>query len=96
MKRTVVIAVIAAVVLGTVGIVSVSASQVWPGSESARQDEGGAWLGVFVFDGEAGVTVDWVVPGSPADEAGLRSGDVIVAVDEVEMETAEMLVDTIA
>jgi serine protease Do len=51
------------------------------------------WLGVTIqqvdealasglgFDGDSGALIASVVPGSPADEAGLRPGDVIVGID---------------
>lgn len=40
-----------------------------------------ALLGVVVMDAEDGALVSAVTPGGPADEAGIRSGDVIVAID---------------
>jgi S1-C subfamily serine protease len=39
--------------------------------------------------GTAGVLIEGVTPGGPADEAGLRSGDVIVAVNGTELGTGE-------
>ncbi len=54
--------------------------------------EGGAvshlWLGVSVHRGDAGLVVDYVLPGGPADLAGVAAGDVLVrfgdyAVDDI-------------
>jgi len=42
---------------------------------------GGAWLGIEMGSGGASVPVDHVVRGSPADKAGMQSGDVLVSVD---------------
>ncbi|MSP81541.1 MAG: Do family serine endopeptidase [Alphaproteobacteria bacterium] len=44
-------------------------------------------------DGEGGVLVSDVVPGSPAARAGLRPGDVIVAVNREPVATPEALLD---
>ncbi len=41
----------------------------------------GAEVGVFVRDDAAGVTVDEVRPDSPAERAGLKASDVVVAFD---------------
>lgn len=43
----------------------------------AEAPKGGAWLGVALENGDDGVTVGNVAEGSPADKAGLKSGDVI-------------------
>ena len=43
---------------------------------------GRAHLGVYVRQLEEGAEVRQVVPGSPASEAGLREGDLILAVDD--------------
>lgn len=40
-----------------------------------------ALLGIVVMDSEDGALVSAVSPGGPADEAGVRTGDVIVAID---------------
>ena len=65
------------------------------------------WLGVSVQDitqelGEAmglatdsGALISDVVPDGPADQAGLRTRDVIVQLDEVRIENAEDLVETL-
>lgn len=42
---------------------------------------GAPWLGVVITHGADGARVLQVVPGSPAEEAGLRSGDRITAVN---------------
>ena len=42
-------------------------------------------------DQEQGVVVAGVAPGSPAEEAGLRRGDVIVEVDRKPIETTAQL-----
>ena len=54
------------------------------------------WLGVSIADTPDGVSIVEIVSGSPADDAGLRVGDVITAVDSVDVETADALVDLIA
>jgi serine protease Do len=43
-----------------------------------------------------GVVVDEVVPGGPADKAGLRRGDVIVQVEDLPVRTGDELVNKIA
>lgn len=62
-----------------------------PGEEHPEEDVEDAWLGVFTqplsddmaeywdLPAEGGVVVSTVVPGSPAEQAGLRMGDVIVS-----------------
>lgn len=47
-------------------------------------DAGGprrAWVGFFPLPGEGGVTVSGVVAGSPAERAGVKSGDLLLSVD---------------
>jgi serine protease DegQ len=65
------------------------------------------WLGVsyttltpeiaqqFGIDAESGVVVESVEPGGPADKAGLRPGDVIVAVEGKALENPEQLLGAI-
>ena len=55
-------------------------------------------LGVGVesaTDGGRGVRVVRVVPGSPAEDAGLETGDIITKVDDTEIGDASELVRTI-
>ncbi len=52
-----------------------------------------AWLGVRASNmaDSAGVRIDWMAAGSPADEAGVHVGDRIVKVDDDELaDTAEL------
>jgi putative serine protease PepD len=51
-----------------------------------------AWLGVSIGSDARGAVLAAVVPGSPADEAGLEPGDVIVSLDGEEIASAEDLV----
>ena len=65
-----------------------------PGEENLAEGEEDAWLGVFTqpltddlaqywgLPEDGGVVVSTVVPDSPAADAGIRSGDVIVAFDD--------------
>ncbi len=45
---------------------------------------------------EPGVRIARVVPGSPADRAGLRRGDVLLAVDNKQLSTADCLAEALA
>lgn len=55
-----------------------------------------AYLGVAIESAERGVRLAEVRPDSPASEAGLRSGDVVTAVDGKRVSSAEDLRGTIA
>jgi len=41
-----------------------------------------AWLGVFCYSMSGHVVVAGVLPGSPAERAGLRAGDVVFSIDD--------------
>ncbi len=84
-----------ALVVSGFGVLTAQAAQDGTTAALPAQENGGAWLGVMVHDGPRGVVITNVMPDSPADEAGLRRGDVIVSVDETAIESAEQLVDVI-
>jgi S1-C subfamily serine protease len=56
---------------------------------------GRGYLGVSVADASPGATITAVVPSSPADRAGLQTGDVIVAINGQDIGDASDLVDTV-
>lgn len=91
-KRILIVSLVGVLAIGGLGVL---AARALPATIALAQGEGKAWLGVSVADTDDGVTVRTVVPGSPADDAGLRPGDVIQAVDGVTIETAAQLVDVI-
>ena len=83
-KRWVVVALVVVLALSGLSVIAARA-----------QDVKQAWLGVSVVDGDGGAEVRDVASGSPADDAGLRVGDVIKAVGDTQIETAQQLVDAI-
>lgn len=81
-------------------------AETYRAGSSAVAVTGGAWLGVAVFevtDGVEhegfempdGVMVTRIMPGSPAQGAGLEPGDVIVAVDGEAVKSADKFVSVI-
>jgi len=48
-----------------------------------------AMLGITIDDAEEGVAVEGVTPGGPADESGIETGDVIIAMDGAELTGSE-------
>ena len=95
-KRLLSLGIALVLVLSGLGLGIVRADDETPGANSAIQAERPAWLGVSIADSDDGVVVREVVPGSPADEAGIRVGDVITAVDGTAVDSAQALVDLIA
>ena len=64
------------------------------GVQATEKEAKGPWLGIVAADppeGVKGVVVDQVLPGSPAEEAGLDSGDIITAVDGRAVESPDAL-----
>ena len=84
-QRTLVIAILAALVLSSVGLAMTQ----------AQEDEATAWLGVGVNDSDDGVLVAQVGDDSPAAEAEIMTGDIITAVDDTSVTTAEELIDVV-
>jgi serine protease Do len=56
--------------------------EITQGNIPPIEDEESPWLGIGVSEDEEGVIVERIDPGSPADEAGLRRGDVIKKIGE--------------
>ncbi len=54
-----------------------------------------AWLGVMLSNNEDGVTIDQIVPGSPASDSELEEGDTLVKVKGSEIEDAESFISKI-
>jgi len=57
--------------------------------------EGRAWIGVSIADGENGVTVQEVMPNSPAASAGIQADDVIMELEGASLATAQELIDAL-
>jgi len=58
--------------------------------------QGQGFLGVAVVETPDGVEVAEVFAGSPANEAGVQAGDIILAVDDVAISTVAELIDVVA
>jgi S1-C subfamily serine protease len=95
LKRSVIAALVIAMTLAGLGVTSASASTDAPDQLLRQQAAEAAWLGVNITDTDDGVMITQVVPDSPADEAGLQRGDIVTAVDETEIDTADLLIETI-
>ena len=53
------------------------------------------WLGILLFAVDEGVFIAEVVPAGPADDAGLKAEDIIIALDDEKISTAEDLTQAI-
>jgi membrane-associated protease RseP (regulator of RpoE activity) len=85
-------------------VVSVGLAAAGP---ARAQSSGTTWLGVYTqtlsdqlrrgldYSGDNGVLVNRVVPGSPADEAGVRNGDVIVSVNSRSVDSPDALAEIV-
>jgi S1-C subfamily serine protease len=94
-KRTWIVVAVLVVGLSSLSVLSVSAANQSADHEARAQQTGGAWLGVGVETTDDGVLIRQVAPSSPAEDAGLREGDVITAIDGSEITTVEALIDAI-
>lgn len=66
------------------------------GFNVSKKEEPSAALGVAVTDGINGAKIEEVVPGSPADKAGLRKGDLLTNVDKQKVTSASSLTEIIS
>ncbi|MCB0651774.1 MAG: PDZ domain-containing protein [Saprospiraceae bacterium] len=70
--------------------VNLSESTTWQTKRNPCKVFIGVQLGGHNFAGR-GVNIDGIIPGWPAEKAGLRAGDVIVALDDAEVNTFDEL-----
>ncbi|MFI4859947.1 MAG: trypsin-like peptidase domain-containing protein [Phycisphaerales bacterium JB063] len=75
------------------GIIGVDARPIPERVSNLRETpESGPFLGVSGLSSAGGAVVESVIPGTPAQEAGLRAGDIIIAVGEQAIEDRDALV----
>ena len=93
LKRSVIAVLVLALAL--TGVITASANTDTEDRVLRQQAEETAWLGISITDTDDGVLINQVESGSPADEAGLRHGDIITAADATVIDSAAVLVETI-
>ncbi len=64
------------------------------------------WLGVVIkdlsselssyFGADNGVLIEDIIPGGPADNGGIKSGDIVLSIDDAEMDSVRKLQNTIS
>jgi putative serine protease PepD len=73
------------------------AQDILSGGGGQQQAEDRAWMGVSVGDApDGGAFIGSIVPESPAAEAGLQAGDVILKVGDTDVQTSSDLTDALA
>jgi S1-C subfamily serine protease len=90
-----VLVVVTALLGGSLGVLTASAAHPTPEAQLTLQQSGKAWLGIGISDSDEGVTVVEIAPGSPAETAGLKVGDVILAINDNTVSTSQELVDAV-
>ena len=95
LKRMLVVLSAVAITVAGWGVLTVGASNSTPSSTALVQTGQTAYLGVRIRDTNDAVIVWEVDPGSPADEAGIYIGDLIVAIDGQNVTSANDLVQAI-
>lgn len=90
-------AIAVALIAGLLGLAHpATAADQFPAATMALQEAGDAWLGISVDDTDDGVLIMEVTPGSPAADAGLAIGHVIVRVDDAEIAVVSDLLAALA
>ena len=76
--------------------VSIVRDQILEGRHGIRVQELTPSLAAqFQFEGRKGVLVAEVIPGSPADQASVRAGDIITKIDHRDIETVNQFKETV-
>lgn len=84
------------VLILTLAVAVVLAGAVVTGQALASSDDDKAHLGVFISSSDKeGALISSVIPGSPADDAGLKRNDLILAVDGTTIANSDDLVKVI-
>lgn len=94
-KRTVVLTLVVALALSGLGIFTASAASTVTVRSAQAQSAIPGWLGVLVRDTDDGVLIEEVTADSPAEDVGLKTGDIILAVDDTAIDSVAQLVETI-
>ena len=75
-------------VLGSIAILAVLSAA----AQEPERDASAPWLGVYLVDEvDGGIRIVAVVPGGPAFRAGLRSGDLLIEAENVQLADQEAL-----
>ena len=63
--------------------------------QNQRQSQGKPWLGIAIEKGKAGVLVKGVIPGTPAEQAGIQTGDEVLRIDTTSVSEPTQLISAV-
>ncbi len=64
-------------------------------AQDGRLQQAKPWLGVAIDQGKTGVLIKEVLPGTPAEDAGLKAGDEITSVDKTNVNAPPELIKAV-